>query len=187
MKRPLTLDGGWIAEARHIASPNHDDRPAGEDISLVVIHAISLPPNCFGGDDIAHLFCNTLDPQAHPYFAQIATLRVSAHFLIRRDGELVQFVSCDKRAWHAGVSRWQGRERCNNFSIGIELEGCDDLPFTPKQYRRLRTLLRTLCERYPIIGLAGHADIAPNRKTDPGPYFDWQCLHAEGIKPHIGA
>lgn len=172
-----TLDAeGWLAGARRIASPNHDARPEGEAISLVVIHNISLPPGQFGGDGIVQLFTNRLDPTAHPYYAGIAPLRVSAHFLIRRRGELIQFVACGARAWHAGVSNWQGRERCNDFSIGIELEGTDDRPFTQAQYRRLAALVRTLRRAYPITGLTGHSDIAPGRKTDPGPYFDWPRL-----------
>ena len=124
-----SMPEGWIEDIRHIGSPNCDERPAGETISLIVIHAISLPPEQFGSDDIAHLFTNTLDASAHPYFAGISTLRVSAHFLIRRDGETIQFVSCNQRAWHAGISSWNNRERCNDFSIGIELEGYDSLPF----------------------------------------------------------
>lgn len=180
------MANGWIEGIPHIESPNQDARPDGESVSLIVIHAISLPPTQFGSDDIARLFTNTLDPAAHPYFAGIATLRVSAHFLIRRDGELIQFVSCDRRAWHAGVSRWKGRERCNDFSIGIELEGCDDLPFEDVQYERLYCLVHLLSSRYPIQALAGHADIAPDRKTDPGRCFVWQRLVAEGLPPRIG-
>ena len=171
-----TLRDGWIDEAHHIASPNHDERPAGERICLAVVHAISLPPAQFGSHDIARLFTNTLDPTAHPYFADIHTLRVSAHFLIRRSGELIQFVSCERRAWHAGVSIWKGRERCNDFSIGIELEGCDEQPFSAEQYAALRTLIAVLRRRYPITAIAGHSDIAPGRKTDPGPCFDWGAL-----------
>jgi len=170
---------GWLAGAVRRESPNQDERPEGERPSLVVIHAISLPPDDFGGPWIFDLFDNTLDPAAHPYFAAIHHLRVSSHFLIRRDGELVQFVSCDKRAWHAGVSEWQGRERCNDFSIGIELEGCDAMPFEPAQYDALKALLQAILRHYPISAVAGHCHIAPQRKTDPGPHFDWQQLRCE--------
>ncbi|MBL8413177.1 MAG: 1,6-anhydro-N-acetylmuramyl-L-alanine amidase AmpD [Propionivibrio sp.] len=165
-----------MSAARRIDSPNFDDRPAGEAISLVVVHAISLPPAQFGSDDIARLFTNSLDPDAHPYFSRISGLRVSAHFLIRRDGALIQFVSCLQRAWHAGVSFWNGRERCNDFSIGIELEGCDELPFEVAQYLRLVDLIQSLSVCYPINSVVGHSDIAPGRKTDPGQCFDWQRL-----------
>lgn len=166
-------DDGWLRGACHIPSPNCDERPDGERPTLVVVHAISLPPGVFGGKEIADLFTNRLDPDAHPYFSGICTLRVSAHFLIRRDGEVIQFVSCDRRAWHAGVSSWRGRERCNDFSIGIELEGCDEQPFSPCQYRALRDLIDILCRRYPLSGIAGHSEVSPGRKTDPGPHFDW--------------
>ncbi len=142
----------------------------------MVIHAISLPPRQFGGPGVEQLFLNQLDPAEHPYYEGIHQLRVSAHFFIRRDGELVQFVACGQRAWHAGVSSWQGRERCNDFSIGIELEGGDDDPFVPAQYRSLLSLLTALQAAYPIASIAGHHDIAPSRKTDPGPYFDWQQI-----------
>lgn len=164
---------GWIEAARRVPSPNCDVRPAGTQIDMLVLHNISLPPGVFGGDDIERLFTNTLDAESHPFYAGIRDLRVSAHFLIRRDGEVVQFVSCLERAWHAGVSRWQGRERCNDFSIGIELEGSDYTPFSLEQYARLNELLAALCLVYPIRHLVGHNDIAPQRKTDPGPYFDW--------------
>jgi AmpD protein len=167
---------GWLPAARRIASPNFDDRPDGEAISLVVVHAISLPPGQFGGDAIVRLFTNTLAAAAHPYFAAISSQRVSAHFLIRRDGALIQFVSCDRRAWHAGQSSWKGRERCNDFSIGVELEGCDELPFETAQYVRLVDLIESLRTRYPIDAVIGHSDVAPGRKTDPGPCFDWQRL-----------
>lgn len=180
-----SMTDGWIDSVRRTPSPNQDDRPEGEPVSLIVIHAISLPPSQFGSDDIERLFTNTLDPDAHPYFSSISALRVSAHFLIRRNGELIQFVSCNRRAWHAGISSWQGRQRCNDFSIGIELEGCDDIPFDDAQYERLITLIRLLNAHYPIAALAGHADIAPDRKTDPGPCFAWQRLATEGIPPHM--
>lgn len=167
---------GWLPGARRIESPNQDERPDGEPIRLIVVHAISLPPSEFGGSGIVELFTNRLDPTAHPYYQGIHGLRVSAHFLIRRDGELIQFVACDRRAWHAGVSSWRGRERCNDFSIGVELEGCDELPFADIQYRILDRLIQDLRARYPIEAIAGHSDIAPGRKTDPGPCFDWGRL-----------
>lgn len=167
---------GWMSAARRIDSTNFDERPAGEEISLVVVHAISLPPSQFGSNDIERLFTNTLDPTAHPYFSEIIHLRVSAHFLIRRDGGLIQFVSCHKRAWHAGVSSWQGRERCNDFSVGIELEGSDSLPFEDAQYRQLADLIEWLRKGFPIESIVGHSDVSPGRKTDPGPCFDWRRL-----------
>lgn len=167
---------GWLSGARIVQSPNFDQRPAGEAISLVVIHAISLPPGEFGGDAIEQFFTNALDAGGHPYYREIQALRVSAHFLIRRDGRLIQFVSTDQRAWHAGVSSWRGRDRCNDFSVGIELEGCDDRPFTRIQYVRLNRLIRALRRAYPIREIAGHSDVAPGRKTDPGPCFDWTRL-----------
>lgn len=172
----LARDDGWLAEAQRIDSPNYDDRPDGESVCLIVVHAISLPPGQFGSDDISRLFTNTLDPQGHPYFAAISSVRVSAHFLIRRDGTLLQYVSCRKRAWHAGVSCWNGRSRCNDFSIGIELEGCDELPFADAQYVRLAALIATLRKDYPLAAVVGHSDVAPGRKTDPGPYFDWRRI-----------
>lgn len=157
-----------------IDSPNHDSRPPGAAIDLLVIHNISLPPGEFGGDAIVRLFTNALDTGAHPYYAQLQGLKVSAHFLVRRGGEIIQFVACGKRAWHAGVSTWRGRQRCNDFSIGIELEGDDHQPFAQPQYAALARLTRRLCRIYPIAGIAGHSDIAPQRKTDPGPFFDWR-------------
>jgi AmpD protein len=168
----ITVDG-IVPEARQIPSPNCDERPDGSTTELVVIHNISLPPGKFGGDGIIQLFTNGLDPEAHPYYREIHQLRVSSHFLIRRDGELIQFVPCSKRAWHAGVSSWHGRERCNDFSIGIELEGSDDTPFEEAQYCVLNALLAVLGQTYRITGITGHSDIAPGRKTDPGPFFDW--------------
>ncbi|HSS71763.1 MAG TPA: 1,6-anhydro-N-acetylmuramyl-L-alanine amidase AmpD [Casimicrobiaceae bacterium] len=164
---------GIVRAARQVPSPNCDDRPPGAGISLLVVHNISLPPGHFGGDTIERFFTNELDPAAHPYFATIAGQCVSAHFLIRRDGRLIQFVPCERRAWHAGESRWRGRERCNDFSIGVELEGTDDLPYEAAQYAMLVRLTRGLRQRYPIGDFAGHSDIAPGRKTDPGPGFDW--------------
>lgn len=164
---------GWLRGVRRVVSPNCDARPDGERITLIVIHAISLPPEQFGGPGVIELFTNRLDPAAHPYYATIHTLRVSAHFFIRRDGELIQFVPTTARAWHAGVSSWGGRERCNDFSIGIELEGCDTIAFDAAQYRTLAALLKRLRRCYPGVEVVGHADIAPGRKTDPGPCFDW--------------
>lgn len=163
---------GLLAGCEFIPSPNFDERPGGS-IDLLVIHSISLPPDEFGGDGVQRLFTNTLDADAHPYYRTIATLKVSAHFFIRRDGRLIQFVPCGKRAWHAGVSSWQGRERCNDFSIGVELEGCDTLPFTDAQYEMLRRVTLALRAAYPLRSIAGHSDIAPGRKTDPGPHFAW--------------
>jgi len=164
---------GVIEGIRFIASPNCDERPAGAMIDLLVIHAISLPPGEFGGDGVLDLFTNRLDASAHPYYAGISGLRVSAHFLIRRSGECLQFVPCSLRAWHAGASCWRDRDRCNDFSIGIELEGDDDTPFEDVQYDCLATLTRLLRSHYPIAEIVGHAEIAPGRKTDPGPRFDW--------------
>ncbi|UXY17282.1 1,6-anhydro-N-acetylmuramyl-L-alanine amidase AmpD [Chitiniphilus purpureus] len=175
----LTIDADGVCQgARQVPSPNHDARPAGEAVSLVVIHNISLPPGQFGGDDIERLFTNRIDPQAHPGYDELARLRVSAHFVIRRDGALVQFVPAGARAWHAGVSNWCGRERCNDFSVGIELEGSDHVPFAGPQYATLLPLLAALAARYPLQAIAGHSEIAPGRKTDPGPWFDWARVHA---------
>lgn len=173
---PRLTNDGWLPGARIIRSPNHDQRPAGESIRLLVVHAISLPPGQFGGDGVSRLFANDLDPAAHPYYREICGLRVSAHFFIRRDGRVIQFVSTAQRAWHAGISQWRDRKRCNDFSLGIELEGCDDQPFKPIQYIRLARLIRILRRVYPIEDIVGHADIAPGRKTDPGPCFDWHRL-----------
>jgi AmpD protein len=166
-------EDGLAAGVRFIASPHCNERPAGCAVNLLVIHYISLPPGEFGGPAIIDFFTNRLDPSGHPFFAGIAGMEASAHFLIRRDGELIQFVSCDRRAWHAGESNWKGRARCNDFSIGIEVEGCGEVPFTEAQYERLAELTRALKARYPIADIAGHSDVAPGRKTDPGPYFDW--------------
>jgi AmpD protein len=160
------------------SSPHCDERPEGERVTLLVIHNISLPPGEFGGDWIDALFMGTLDTGAHPYFAQLEGLRVSSHFLIRRDGTVVQYVPTQKRAWHAGVSSWKGREKCNDFSIGVELEGADDVPFAEPQYESLANLVRMLRLRYGDIEFAGHSDIAPDRKTDPGPWFDWPRFRA---------
>ncbi|NKF20692.1 1,6-anhydro-N-acetylmuramyl-L-alanine amidase AmpD [Solimonas marina] len=171
---------GWMRGARICVSPNFDARPAHE-ISLLVIHNISLPPGRFGGPYIDALFTNTLDPQAHPYFAGIHGLRVSSHLLIGRNGAATQYVPFTARAWHAGVSSFDGRERCNDFSVGIELEGCDERAFTARQYARLVRVTRALMHAYPQITasrIAGHSDIAPGRKTDPGPCFDWARYRA---------
>jgi AmpD protein len=173
----LSINQHWLSAARRVLSPNSDERPVAGDISLLVIHNISLPPGEFGGPHIDELFCNKLDAAAHVYFAGICALRVSAHVLIRRDGSLTQYVPFDRRAWHAGLSRFGGREQCNDFSIGIELEGTDDTAFTDAQYERLAEVTRLLQQCYPLITaqrIAGHSDIAPERKTDPGPRFDWQ-------------
>ena len=170
----MRIDQTGLAEGvRYIPSPNFDARPEGSDVSLLVIHNISLPPNEYGGEGIIELFTNQLDPAAHPYYETIQGLEVSSHFLIRRDGELIQFVPCTQRAWHAGASNWCGRERCNDFSIGIELEGSDFEPFTDAQYKTLAELTDALKQAYPIANIVGHSDIAPGRKTDPGPHFDW--------------
>jgi AmpD protein len=167
-----------------VPSPNCDERPFGCAIDLLVIHAISLPPGEFGGRAIEDLFLNRLDPSAHPYYADIADLKVSAHFLVRRDGALVQFVSCVRRAWHAGASSWRGRARCNDFSVGIELEGSDDVPFEARQYDSLATLAKSLTHTYAVAEIVGHGDIAPGRKTDPGPHFDWERFRAS-LNPKV--
>lgn len=168
-------DGGWIDHpaVRRVPSPNTDERPPGTEISLLVLHNISLPPGEFGGPYVEALFTNTLDCDAHPWFDCLRGLKVSAHFLIDRAGAIVQFASTGQRAWHAGVSCHAGRERCNDFSIGIELEGCDTLPFTDAQYRALAWLTPALRARHPLEAVRGHEHIAPGRKTDPGPAFDW--------------
>jgi AmpD protein len=177
-RRQLALDErGYANLARQVRSPNHDARPAGTVVSLLVVHGISLPPGEYGGDGITRLFTNRLDPRAHPYYPAIAGMQVSAHFLIRRDGELIQFVGCFQRAWHAGASAWKGRERCNDFSIGIELEGVDDTAYAAAQYTMLARLIRVLRRTFPIGDIVGHGDVAPGRKTDPGPAFDWARLH----------
>jgi AmpD protein len=172
-------DAGWLSGARHCPSPNFNARPLGAQPELVVIHNISLPAGQFGGPHIDALFTNCLDCAADDSFAPLVDLQVSAHALIRRDGELVQYVSFAERAWHAGVSCWNGRENCNDFSVGIELEGADLTPFTEAQYARLDALLRQLLARYPTLSreaITGHSNIAPGRKTDPGPAFDWARL-----------
>lgn len=175
----LSLENHRVVQARQMPSPNANERPAGESVRLIVVHSISLPPKQFGGPWIDQLFCNALPPHEHPYFAEICHLQVSSHFLIRRDGELVQYVPCDQRAWHAGQSHWCGRDNCNDFSIGIELEGDDHTPYTEAQYRQLAGLISLLRAHYPDIAeeaVVGHEHIAPGRKTDPGPAFDWDYL-----------
>jgi len=171
---------GLLDQATYIASPNYDERPCAVAPELIVVHNISLPPGQFGGPYIEQLFTNCLNPDEHPYFAEIQNLQVSAHALIRRDGSIIQFVPFHHRAWHAGQSNWCGRERCNDFSIGIELEGSDDCPFEAVQYAQLADMIRALQICYPSISgnaIIGHSDIAPDRKTDPGPYFSWDTLN----------
>jgi AmpD protein len=175
---------GWCSGIAREPSPNFDVRPDGTVVDLLVIHNISLPPDNFGGSFIADLFCNRLDCDAHPYFDQLRALKVSAHFLIRRDGSVVQFVSTMQRAWHAGLSSFRGRERCNDFSIGIELEGSDFEPFTTSQYGMLAELTLALQSCHPLDSVAGHEHIAPGRKTDPGPFFDWP--HYRSLLEHRG-
>ena len=170
------LRRGTLGWARQCTSPNFGVRPAGTAIDLIVIHSISLPPGVFGGDEIERLFTNRLDWDAHPYFQQIRGAEVSAHFLIRRDGSVVQFVNMDDRAWHAGASCWQGRENCNDHSVGIELEGLEGGLFEKAQYDSLTRLCTDIADRYPIAWVAGHEHIAPGRKRDPGPGFDWSRL-----------
>lgn len=177
---------GWLDGAIHIPSPNCDERPGGEAPSLVVLHNISLPPGEFDGDAVERLFTNRLDWDAHPFYQGIRGLRVSAHFFIRRDGSLIQFVPCRLRAWHAGVSQWRGRAQCNDFSVGIELEGTDDRPFTDAQYDTLVRLLAVLRGHYPIQEITGHSHVAPGRKTDPGPCFDWQRIGVDPAPPSSG-
>jgi len=176
-KAKNTIQQGLLDSARINLSPNQDERCNEDDISLIVIHNISLPPNQFGGQGIDQLFTNRLDKNEHPFYEEIHELRVSSHLLIRRDGEVVQYVPFHKRAWHAGVSTFLGRDVCNDFSIGIEMEGTDFEPFTERQYAVLEETLQTLIDYYPSLSadkITGHEHIAPERKTDPGPYFDWQ-------------
>ncbi|MBD8162339.1 1,6-anhydro-N-acetylmuramyl-L-alanine amidase AmpD [Erwinia persicina] len=177
----MQLQDGWISGVRQVPSPHSNQRPEGESPSLLVIHNISLPPGEFGGPWVDDLFTGQLDPSIHPYFADICHLKVSAHCFIRRDGEIVQYVPFHLRAWHAGVSRYQGREACNDFSVGIELEGTDTLPYTDAQYQTLCAVTALLTQHYPAMAqhITGHSDIAPERKTDPGPSFDWARYHAD--------
>jgi AmpD protein len=175
----MKIDQHWLTDITRSSTPNVDDRSDPADISLLVIHCISLPPGQFGNHYIDQLFCNRLDPDKHPYFKDVYQLTVSAHVLIKRDGNCVQYVPFDKRAWHAGRSVYEGRERCNDFSIGIELEGTEFVDYTEQQYVRLAAVIRALLEAYPKLStqrITGHSDIAPGRKTDPGASFDWQKL-----------
>jgi len=174
---PATLwQDGWYRFARRLASPNRGPRPAGAQVDLIVVHSISLPPGQYGGEEVQQLFTNTLDWNAHPYFMGIEGLTVSSHFYIRRGGEVWQFVSCDERAWHAGASQYRGRPDCNDDSVGIELEGLEGARFEPAQYEAMAALCAAIGQRYPILHVAGHEHIAPGRKRDPGPGFDWQRL-----------
>jgi len=169
-------DGGWYRFARRLGSPNFGSRPAGAQIDLIVLHSISLPPGEYGGSAVEQLFTNTLAWDAHPYFKSIEGLEVSAHFYIRRDGQLLQFVDCEHRAWHAGASSWRGRQNCNDDSIGIELEGLEGDGFEPAQYESLAQLCAAIAQHYPIAHIAGHEHVAPGRKHDPGAGFDWERL-----------
>ena len=179
---PGLFDAGWYRHARRRESPYFDARPASAQVDLVVVHGISLPAGVFGTQHVDDLFMGRLDTAAHPDFAALKGLRVSAHFVVRRDGGLWQYVSCDQRAWHAGVSRFGARERCNDFSVGIELEGCDELAYEAAQYESLGALLGALLQAYPVRAIAGHSDVAPGRKTDPGPHFDWDFVRrASGL------
>ena len=176
MNLQVDLATGLMRGAKQIASPNYDARPAGVEADLIVIHGISLPPGEFGGPWIERLFTNTLPAEIHPYFAEVAPLRVSSHLVVQRDGALTQYVSFADRAWHAGQSSWEGRSACNDFSIGVELEGADTVPYEPAQYRALAQVVAALCRAYPELSpdrLVGHSDVSPGRKTDPGPAFDW--------------
>lgn len=176
----MSIRDGWLDDVVQIPTHHHDERPDGNDISLIVVHGISLPPGEFGGEWIERLFTNTLPEGVHPYFDKVRNLRVSAHVLIERDGTIKQFVPFHCRAWHAGVSQYAGREGCNDYSIGIELEGTDHVPYVDIQYERLACLIADLCSHYPGLTperIVGHSDIAPGRKTDPGPHFDWRRFH----------
>lgn len=172
----MEINDGWLDGARRVPSPNADDRPPGVAVALVIVHGISLPPGEFGGPWVERLFTNQLDESAHPYFAEVAALRVSSHLLVARDGALAQFVPFHRRAWHAGRSEWCGRSGCNDFSVGIELEGCDSVRYSDPQYASLNAVLAALRREYPAIppgAVVGHEHVAPGRKTDPGPAFDW--------------
>ena len=176
----MQINQHWLSEATQVPSPNFDDRANSDDISLLVIHCISLPPGEFGNDCIDQLFCNQLNPDEHPYFKEIFQLTVSSHLVIKRSGEIVQYVPFDKRAWHAGQSSYEGRERCNDFSIGIELEGTEVVSYTEVQYVQLAAVVNALLDAYPSLSterITGHSDIAPSRKTDPGESFDWQKFY----------
>jgi AmpD protein len=175
---------GWWCHARRVRSPNFGSRPADAVVSLAVVHSISLPPGVYGGDAVERFFTNRLDASAHPYFGQIQALHVSTHFFIRRHGAVVQFVSCDQRAWHAGQSSWKGRENCNDWSIGIELEGIEGGRFERAQYRGLQRVLNALALHYPLVDVVGHEHVAPGRKADPGAGFDWPRL-ARGLRGRL--
>jgi N-acetyl-anhydromuramoyl-L-alanine amidase len=177
---------GWWRDAVRCESPNHNERPVATEVSLALIHSISLPPGVYGGDAVERLFTNRLDWDAHPYYQHIRGLRVSAHFFIRRDGELLQFVSCDRRAWHAGTSSWQGQANCNDYSIGIELEGLEGESFEMPQYAALVALLTAIASMYPIRHVVGHEHVAAGRKQDPGPGFDWAALRLALAWPDVG-
>ena len=182
--RPLRLlPDGWIEGVRQVASPNHDARPEGVPVELLLLHNISLPPGQFAGGCIERLFCNRLDSHPHPFMALLDGLRVSAHFLIERSGRITQFVGCHERAWHAGLSSFEGRAGCNDFSVGIELEGTDFTAFAPAQYLALADLTRALRDGLPLRAVRGHSDVAAGRKTDPGPLFDWQRFAAQARLP----
>ncbi len=165
---------GWLSGVRRVPSPNFDARPPGKIINTLIIHSISLPPEQFSGAGVEQLFTNTLNCDDHPYYEKLRGVKVSAHFFIRRNGEITQFVSCNQRAWHAGISEWQGKTRCNDYSLGIELEGSDSVTYTDAQYKNLKYLTRRLQRHYSLKQIVGHADVAPGRKTDPGPFFDWK-------------
>jgi AmpD protein len=181
MKRVVWRDGWW-SHAKRVRSPNFGERPPGERITLAIVHSISLPPGQYGGDAVQRLFTNRLDATAHPYYAQLEGVQVSAHFFVRRDGRIVQFVSCNERAWHAGASRWNGRDGCNDWSIGIELEGLEGETFERAQYRSLVRLVRALEKHYPLAEVVGHEHVAPGRKQDPGAGFEWHRLGRNGIR-----
>ena len=186
--RPARWRQGWWSGASRHSSPNFGPRPEGMAVELVVLHAISLPPGQYGGDAIERLFTNRLDPEAHPSFDPLRGLTVSAHFLVRRDGQLRQFVSCDQRAWHAGLSHWRGRDNCNDWSIGVELEGLEGLLFDAPQYRSLVRLLAAIARRDPVRELVGHEHVAPGRKQDPGAGFDWTALRQHsGFPPGLAS
>jgi AmpD protein len=178
----LDSERAWFSEVNRCDSPNCDDRPLDCGVELIVVHGISLPPGRYGEGFVHQLFTNTLDPTHHPYFAQIADLRVSAHLLIERDGLTTQFVALNRRAWHAGESSYRGRSACNDFSVGIELEGVDDQPYAERQYERLADIIAALAVAWPLIDqsrVVGHRDVSPGRKTDPGSAFDWTHLHEQ--------
>lgn len=182
----ILQEDGKIRGAEQIPSPHRDMRPDENDVSLLVVHGISLPPGVFGGEEIIRFFCGTLNCGANPAFAALKNMRVSAHFLIRRGGELIQFAPCGMRAWHAGESEWRGRARCNDFSLGVELEGADDIPYEDAQYDSLARLMLALAKKYAPLSAAGHEHISPGRKTDPGPAFDWNKLFSKTGKEFDG-